>query len=133
MIYDNVVVEAVQASLYWDTDGAATAGAGYVLGSAAQVDPDAGQLLDDIRRQRHTGQSRIVDALSKLEALDPNLEFSDSVDMTYVALSPDVHRILTVERGWTADQYERWLTRSLGALLRPSRASEDDVRPRTRR
>src|SRR6516164_2297512 len=40
-----------------------------VLATAAQVDPDAAQLLDEIRRQRHTGQSRIVAALSALGAL----------------------------------------------------------------
>jgi AcrR family transcriptional regulator len=91
----------------------------HVLATAAQVDQEASQLMDDIRRQRLAGQSRIVGALSALGALDPDLEFSDAVDMTYLSLSPDVHRILTVERGWTADQYERWLIRSLGLILRP--------------
>ena len=38
--------------------------------------------------------------------------------ITYAVFSPDVHHILTVERGWTAGQYEQWLVRSLGALLR---------------
>jgi len=89
-----------------------------VLATAAAVDPDAAQLLDEIRRQRHTGQSRIVAALSALGALDPELEYSEAADIAYVALSPEVHHILTVERGWTAGQYERWLIRSLGALLR---------------
>ena len=89
-----------------------------VLATAAAVDPDAAQLLDEIRRQRHTGQSRIVAALSALGALDPELEYSEAADIAYVALSPEVHHILTVERGWTAGQYERWLVRSLGALLR---------------
>jgi len=91
----------------------------HVLATAAQVDADAGQLMEEIRRQRHTGQSRIVGALSALEALDPDLEFSEAVDMAYLALSPGVHRTLTVERGWTPDQYEQWLIRSLGLLLRP--------------
>jgi AcrR family transcriptional regulator len=89
-----------------------------VLATASAVDPDAAQLLKEIRRQRHTGQSRIVAALSALDALDPDLEFSEAVDTTYAAFSPEVHHILTVERGWTAEQYERWLVRSLGALLR---------------
>ena len=40
------------------------------------------------------------------------------------AFSPDVHYILTVERGWTAEQYERWLIRSLGVLLRNDRQKE---------
>ena len=72
----------------------------HVLATAAQVDPDAAQLMEQIRRQRRTGQSRIVAALSARGALDPELEFSEAIDITYVALSPDVHRILTVECGW---------------------------------
>jgi AcrR family transcriptional regulator len=101
----------------------------YVLATAAQVDPDAAQLLEDIRGQRRTGQSRIVDALSNLGALDPDLTFSDAVDITYVVFSPDVHRILTVERGWTTDQYEHWLTRSLGLVLRPELRATSDADP----
>ncbi len=89
-----------------------------VLAVAATVDADAAQLVDEIRRQRHTGQSRIVAALSASGALDPDLEFSEAADITYAAMSPDVHHILTVERGWTAEQYEQWLVRSLAALLR---------------
>jgi AcrR family transcriptional regulator len=90
----------------------------HVLATAAQVDPDAAQLMQEIRRQRHAGQSRIVAALSALGALDPELEYSDAADMTYAVLSPDMYRILTTERGWTAAQYEQWLIRSLGLLLR---------------
>jgi AcrR family transcriptional regulator len=90
----------------------------HVLATAAQVDPDAAQLMQEIRSQRHTGQSRIVAALSALDALDPELEYSDAADIAYAVLSPDVHRILTTERGWTAAQYEQWLIRSLGLLLR---------------
>jgi AcrR family transcriptional regulator len=91
----------------------------HVLATAAQLDPEVAELLTEIRRQRHQGQSRIVAALSDLDALDPQLEFPQAVDITYVAWSPDVHRILTVERGWTTDQYEQWIVRSLGMLIRP--------------
>ncbi len=90
----------------------------HVLATAAQVDPDAADLLVEIRRQRFEGQSRIVAALSARDALDPDLQLSEVVDITYVTLSPDVHRVLTVERGWTADQYEQWLVRALAGLLR---------------
>jgi AcrR family transcriptional regulator len=89
-----------------------------VLETAATVDPDAAQLLGEIRRQRHTGQSRIVAAIAARDALDPDLEFAEAVDITYAVLSPEVHHILTVERGWTAGQYEQWLVRSMGTLLR---------------
>jgi AcrR family transcriptional regulator len=91
----------------------------HVLSTAAQVDPEIAQLDNEIRRQRHTGQSRIVAALVAKNLLDPDLNVSEAEDIAYAALSPEVHRILTVERGWTADQYERWLTRALRSLLQP--------------
>lgn len=90
----------------------------HVLATAAQVDTDVARLAAEIRRQRHTGQSRIITALDDLGALDPDLDLAEAADIAYAVMSPDVHRILTAERGWTGDQYERWLTRSLGALLR---------------
>jgi AcrR family transcriptional regulator len=89
----------------------------HVLATAAQVDADAAGLLAEIRRQRHTGQSRIVAALDAAGALDPGLDKTEAADIVYALLSPDVHRILTVERGWPADRYEHWIARSLSALL----------------
>jgi AcrR family transcriptional regulator len=89
----------------------------HVLATAAQVDADAAELLADIRRQRHTGQSRIVAALDARGALDPGLDKAEAADTVYALLSPEVHRILTVERGWSADDYERWIARSLSTLM----------------
>ncbi len=89
-------------------------------------------MLAEIRRQRHTGQSRIVTALDTTGALDPDLGKSEAADIVYALLSPDVHRILTVERGWRADRYERWIARSLRALLRTGQhqpASPDSASP----
>jgi AcrR family transcriptional regulator len=98
----------------------------HVLATAAEVDDEAAGLLADIRRQRHTGQSRIVTALDATGALDPGLDKTEAADIVYALLSPDVYRILTVERGWDADRYERWIARSLGALLRnPSPSTSD--------
>ncbi len=89
----------------------------HVLATAAQVDPDAAGLLAEIRRQRHVGQSRIITALDATGALDPGLDTAEAADIVYALLSPDVHRILTIERGWPADRYERWIARSLATLL----------------
>jgi len=89
----------------------------HVLATAAQVDADAAGLLAEIRRQRHTGLSRIAAALDARGALDPDLDKAEAADIVYALLSPEVHRILTVERGWPADRYERWIARSLSTLL----------------
>lgn len=100
----------------------------HVLATAAQVDSEAADLLTEIRRQRYTGQSRIVAALVERNALDPDLDSSTAADIVYACMSPDVHRILTIERGWTTQDYHSWVLRCLRSLLhdqptRPQRAS----------
>ena len=89
----------------------------HALATAAQVDAEAADLLAEIRRQRHTGQSRIVAALVERDELDPSLDPSEAADFVYLLLSPDAHRILTVERGWTPEQYQAWLARALCRTL----------------
>jgi AcrR family transcriptional regulator len=102
----------------------------YVLDTAAEVDPEANELLAEIRRQRHTGQSRIVAALVERRALDPDLDPSKAADMVYAFMSPDVHRILTIERGWTPQDYEAWAVRGLRSLLRKEPPSTAGVAAR---
>lgn len=89
----------------------------HVSASAAQVDTEAADLLAEIRRQRHTGQSRIVAGLVERGALDPSLDPSEAADFVYLLWAPDTHRTLTVERGWSPEQYERWLAGALRRLL----------------
>jgi AcrR family transcriptional regulator len=91
----------------------------FVLASAAQVDPEAAELLREIRQQRHVGQSRIVAALVKRGALDPNIDSAEAADFVYLLMSPDAYRTLTVERGWTPDEYEAWLSHALRRMLLP--------------
>lgn len=93
----------------------------HVLGSAAMVDPEAADLLTITARQRHVGQSRVARALAERKALADGVDEASAADLIYALMSPEMHRILTVERGWSADRYEQWLARSLGALLLPER------------
>jgi AcrR family transcriptional regulator len=88
-----------------------------VLASAAQVDAEASELLTEIRRQRHTGQSRIVAALKERGALNPGLESSEAADFVYLLMSPDAYRILTIERGWQPETFQKWLARTLCTTL----------------
>jgi AcrR family transcriptional regulator len=88
-----------------------------VLASAAQIDPEAADLLTEIRRQRHTGQSRIVTALAERGCLDPEVVPSEATDFVYLLMSPDAYRILTVERGWKPETFENWLAHTMSRTL----------------
>jgi len=88
-----------------------------VLRSAAAVDEEAAQLLGEINRQRLEGQTRVARLLAKRRALAPGLSVKDAADVIYTLMSPDVHRLLTQERGWSSDRYEAWLATTLANAL----------------
>ena len=86
-----------------------------VLRSAADVDPEAADMLAVTASQRFTGQSRIARALAERHQL--TVPEADAADILYLLMSPEVHRILTIERHWSADRYEGWLATTLQAQL----------------
>ena len=55
----------------------------------------------DTRQQRHTGQSWIARALARDNALRDDLTRTEAADLIYTLMSPEVFRILTIERGWS--------------------------------
>ena len=93
-----------------------------VLRSAAAVDPDAAEQLARVEGERLVGQSRVARALAERHALADGVTEGDAADVVYTLMSPEVHRILTVDRGWSADRYERWLAGALADLLLPRQA-----------
>jgi AcrR family transcriptional regulator len=84
-----------------------------ILVSAAGSDPDAAALLDDQNRQRQAGQGQVARSLARAGALRPDLRERDAADMIHALLSPEVYRLLVLDRGWQPGRYEAWLTRVL--------------------
>jgi AcrR family transcriptional regulator len=84
-----------------------------ILVSAAASDPDAAALLHELTRQRQEGQGRIARSLSRARALKPQLRERDAGDIIHALLSPELYGLLVVERGWSPERYETWLTQTL--------------------
>jgi AcrR family transcriptional regulator len=85
----------------------------HVLMTAADSDPAAAQLADDVRRQRDRGQGRIARSLARADALKPGLRERDAADVIHAFMSPELYRLLVRDRGWTPERYERWLAEAL--------------------
>ncbi len=94
-----------------------------ILVSAAASDPDAAALLDELSRQRQQGQGLIARSLARAGALRPKMREREAADIIHALMSPEVYGLLVVDRGWSAERYEQWLTATLvDQLLSPIRA-----------
>jgi len=91
-----------------------------ILASAAGSDPDAAALLDELTRQRQEGQRLIARSLARAGALRPELRERDAADVIHALMSPEVYRLLVLDRSWKPERYERWLTAIVTDQLLPA-------------
>jgi AcrR family transcriptional regulator len=88
-----------------------------VLVSAASSDHEAAALLDELTRQRQHGQGRVATSLARSGALRSTLRARDAADIIHALASPELYRLLVIDRQWTPDRYERWLAATLTSQL----------------
>jgi AcrR family transcriptional regulator len=83
------------------------------------TDHELRDVWDEMETWRLEGQGRFVAMLAERGALRPGLSFEEARDIVWTLSSLAVHDLLIVERGWTYERYEAWLSAAItGALLR---------------
>jgi AcrR family transcriptional regulator len=90
-----------------------------ILVSAAGSDPDAAALLDELTRQRQEGQRVIARSLARAGALRPELRERDAADVIHALMSPEVYRLLVIDRSWRPERYAQWVSSVLAEQLLP--------------
>jgi AcrR family transcriptional regulator len=88
-----------------------------ILSSASASDPAAAALLAEYQRARDEGQGRFARSLARAGALRQGLRERDAADLIHALMSPELYRLLVVDRGWTPERYEQWLGRTLAEQL----------------
>jgi AcrR family transcriptional regulator len=95
-----------------------------VIRSAAPVDPDIAELWARIESEFYENQRAIVEALRAARGLRRGLDDERATDILWSLNHPDLWLLLVGKRGWTPDEFERWLRETLAAqLLQPPRTS----------
>jgi AcrR family transcriptional regulator len=84
-----------------------------VLVSAAGSDVAAAELLADMQQQRHRGQGQIARALARGGSLCAGLQERDAADLIHALMSPEVYRLLVIDRRWKPKRYQQWLATTL--------------------
>ena len=88
-----------------------------VLLSAAGSDVAAAGLLAEVQRQRDRGQGRLARSLARNAALRAGMSEREAADLIHALMSPEVYRLLVVDRRWNVPRYERWLATTLAHQL----------------
>lgn len=95
-----------------------------VIRSGADSDPEVAALWARIQSEFHDNQRAIVATLAKAKALAPGLTVDRATDILWALNHPTVWLLLSGERGWTAEYYERWLADAACAQLLGSHRQE---------
>jgi AcrR family transcriptional regulator len=80
-------------------------------------EPELRDIARTVNEQRLADIRRIVDAVAATGDLHPALDPARAADILWTIGSPEVHQQLTVDRGWSNDDYGSWLTTTLRVLL----------------
>jgi AcrR family transcriptional regulator len=80
-----------------------------VMAAAAGADPEIASLYERQRHDRYRDERRLARSLARKRALRRQLSETLAGDIIWAIATTRTYRALVHERGWTTDQYERWL------------------------
>lgn len=90
-----------------------------IVRDAAGADPDMAEQWRTNQNQRYLAFRTLAEILAAKKALRPGLTVQNAADIIFTLDSPEVYLLLTVERGWSPAQWQRWLTDTIAhAILR---------------
>ncbi|MCL4867583.1 MAG: TetR/AcrR family transcriptional regulator [Anaerolineae bacterium] len=90
-----------------------------VMCAAAKTEPDINRLRQKYLADRFHGMGFFIDCLLANGPLQEGLSKLSAVETIWVIASAEVYNLLVGDHGWSGEEYELWLSRSLARLLLP--------------
>lgn len=88
-----------------------------LLRATEKTDPDIAALLQRLLNERLAGMGFFVEQLIRISPLREGLSPSLAAETAWVVTSGEVFQLLTVDRGWSREQYIQWLVDILTRTL----------------
>ena len=92
------------------------------LRDASATEPDARRVWQEISERRAGNMRKLARDLAGAGGLRAGLSIDEAADVIWATNSSELYVLLTVERGWPPDRYERWLADTWCRLLLPHTA-----------
>ena len=93
------------------------------LRDASATEPDAAEVWWEISDRRAANMRKLAQDLEAAGGLRAGLSIDEAADVIWATNSSELYVLLTVERGWPPDRYERWLADTWCRLLLPDTRS----------
>ncbi|GGN75345.1 TetR/AcrR family transcriptional regulator [Nocardia rhizosphaerihabitans] len=84
-----------------------------VVRSAAATDPELAEIWQTNLAQRLTVQQRLVTELAAKTELREGISVDRGADIALALTAPETYRLLVGERGWSAQEWQEWVTGAL--------------------
>lgn len=93
-----------------------------VVRGAAAADPEMAALWERSKVQRFAGQRTLLQIALGTTGPRGGLDLETAAETVFAIGSPEVYRLLAVDRGWSSSRFEDWYADTLARLLldRPS-------------
>ena len=88
-----------------------------VLRGAAAADPEIASLWERYKSQRFAGQSELIRIVGAGGSPRKGVSADADAGTLFAIGSPEVYRLLTVDRGWSPGRFERWYADTLAHVL----------------
>lgn len=88
-----------------------------VMRMASKTEAEIADMLEGILEERFRNLAAFVCHLAAHAPLRDGLEEDRAAETVWAITSPELFNLLTRDRGWTVDQYSRWLGETLTRLL----------------
>jgi len=90
-----------------------------IVRGAAAVDPEIAMFRTRMQEGRLENMRQLASWLAANGPLRGDIGVEEAATIAWTVASPEVHRLLRAERGWTVDRYTDWLAMTLTRTLLP--------------
>lgn len=88
-----------------------------IMRSAAAIDPEISALRGSIQEERFRNMTTLVRWLRANGPLRGERSVEEAGAIVWTLTSPEVHRLLRIERGWSSERFRDWLGDTLARTL----------------
>ena len=88
-----------------------------IMRGAAAVDPEVAALRERIQAARYDNMRRFASWVAANGPLRGGMGEDEAAAILWTLASPEVHRLLIAERGWSSARYRTWLEGTLTLVL----------------